>query len=297
MKKVKFRNRCLEDKLFIGFSYTVLGIFLLMVAYPLLYVVFASVSAGPQYMTLWLIPKKFSAAGYEAVLAYKDLWVGYGNSILYTIAKTALALTLTMMCAYPLTRDDFIGRKFFVVLCMITMYFSGGMIPVYLNIKNLGLLNTRLALIIPGCFSVYNMIVTRTYIKTSIPGDIWDSARMDGCGNWRYLLSMVVPLSKPILAVIGLFCAVGTWNSYFDAMIYVSTKRQFYPLALILREILVLDSIALEQMDINTALALQERQNIMKYAVIIVSTVPVMLLYPFVQKYFVKGMMVGSVKG
>lgn len=295
--KIRFRNRCWQDKVFVGFSYTILTLFLVIVAYPLLYVIFASVSAGPQYMPVWLIPKKFSFAGYQAVFSYKDLWVGYGNSIIYTVLKTILSLAITMMCAYPLSREDFKGRQFFMTLCMITMYFSGGMIPKYLNIKNLGLLNTRLVMILPGCFSVYNMIVTRTYIKTSIPGDIWESARMDGCGNWRYLLSMVVPLSKPILAVTGLFCAVSTWNAYFNAMIYVATRRELYPLALILREILVLDSTALEQLDVNTALAMQERQNIMKYAVIIVSSAPVMALYPFVQKYFVKGMMVGSVKG
>lgn len=297
VSKIRFRNRCLQDKLFIGFSYFVLSCILVAVAYPLLYVVFASFSAGQQNMTLWLIPGKFSLTGYKAVFEYKDIWMGYGNSVFYTVTRTALSLAITMLCAYPLSRDDLKGRNFFMMLCMLTMYFSGGLIPKYLTVKSLGLLNTRLILILSGCFSVYNMIVARTYIKTSIPGEIWESAKVDGCGNWRYLLSMVIPLSKPILAVIGLFCAVSTWNSYFDSMIYVSARREMYPLALILREVLVLDSTALEMMDINTALAMQERQQVMKYAVIVVSTVPVMLLYPFVQKYFVKGMMVGSVKG
>lgn len=297
ISKIKFRNRCWQDKIFIGISFIILSCILVMVAYPLLYVIFASFSAGQQNMTLWLIPRKFSLTGYEAVFKYKDIWTGYGNSIVYTLMRTLLSLTITMLCAYPLSRNDFKGRNFFMVICMITMYFSGGLIPKYLTIKELGLLNTRLVLILSGCFSVYNMIVARTYIKTSIPGEIWESARVDGCGNWRYLFSMVVPLSKPILAVIGLFCAVGTWNSYFDAMIYVSSRRELYPLALVLREVLVLDSTALEMMDVATALAMQERQQVMKYAVIVVSTVPVMLLYPFVQKYFVKGMMVGSVKG
>lgn len=295
--RMRFRNRCWQDRLFIGISYAVLSFILVIIAYPLLYVVFASFSAGQQNMTLWLIPKKFSLTGYQAVFEYKDIWVGYGNSIYYTVMKTLLSLVITMLCAYPLSRNDFRGRNFFMIICMVTMYFSGGLIPKYLTIKELGLLNTRLVLILSGCFSVYNMIVARTYIKTSIPGEIWESARVDGCGNWRYLLSMVVPLSKPILAVIGLFCAVSTWNAYFDAMIYVSSRREMYPLALVLREILVLDSNALEMMDVATALAMQERQQVMKYAVIIVSTVPVMLLYPLVQKYFVKGMMIGSVKG
>lgn len=177
------------------------------------------------------------------------------------------------------------------------MYFSGGLIPTYLTVRNLGLLNTRLALLLPGAMSVYNMIVMRTYIMTSIPGDIRESAQIDGCGNIRYLLSMVLPLSKPILAVIGLFYAVSLWNSYFDAMIYVSAKRSLYPLSLILREILVLDSANMEQLDINTLVALEERRNVMKYAVIVVASVPVMSIYPFVQKFFVKGIMVGAVKG
>lgn len=290
-------GKCLSDRIFICLSYVVLGLLLILVIYPLLYVIMASVSAGPQYMTLWLIPRKFSLVGYQAIMEYKDFWTGYANSLIYTLSGTLLSLILTMLCAYPLSRTDFRGRKIFMILCMITMYFSGGLIPNYLNIRNLGLLNTRLAIILPGALSIYNMIVTRTYIMSSIPGDIWESARIDGCGNWHYLLAMIIPLSKPILAVTGLFCAVSIWNSYFDAMIYVSSRRDLYPLALILREILVVDSAALEQMDIDTALALMERQNIMKYAVIVVSSLPVMLLYPFVQKFFVKGIMVGSVKG
>lgn len=292
-----FKRMSNSDKLFIAIDYIILSLLFVVVAYPLLYVIAASFSAGPGSMTVYLIPKRFSLAGYEAVFGYKDIWTGYLNSIINMILGTLISLTVTMMCAYPLSRPDFKGRHVIMIMCMITMYFSGGMIPTYLTVKDLGLLNSRWALIIPGAMGVYNMIVMRTYIMSSIPADIRESAQIDGCGNIRYLISMVVPLSKPILAVTGLFCAVGIWNSYFDAMLYVSAKRELYPLALVLREILVLDSANMDQLDINTLLAMEERRNVMKYAVIVVSSIPVMAIYPFVQKFFVKGMMLGSVKG
>lgn len=295
--KSSFKRKGLSDKIFIIVDYVILTILLILILYPLLYVIMASVSGGPNTMSIYLIPKKFSLAGYEAVFAYKDIWTGYANSLINMVLGTMISLACTMLCAYPLSRKDFRARKFIMAMCMLTMYFSGGLIPTYLTIRNLGMLNTRWALLLPGAMSVYNMIVARTYLMTSIPEDIWESAQIDGCGNVRYLISMILPLSKPILAVIGLFYAVGIWNSYFDAMIYVSAKRALYPLALVLREILVLDSAAMDQLDINTLLALEERRNVMKYAVIVVSSLPVMAIYPFVQKFFVKGVMIGAVKG
>lgn len=291
------KRMSVSDKMFVIIDYFILTVLLVAIAYPLLYIIMASVSGGPESMTLYLIPKEFSLAGYEAVFKYEDIWTGYANSLINLVLGTLLALTVTMMCAYPLSRPEFKARGFVMTLCIITMYFSGGLIPQYLLMCDLGLLNTRLALLLPGAMSIYNMIVIRTYIMTSIPNDIRESAQIDGCGNIRYLLSMVLPLSKPILAVIGLFYAVSIWNSYFDAMIYVSGKRELYPLALILREILVLDSSEMDMLDIETIMAMAERRDIMKYAVIVVSSLPVMIIYPFVQKFFVKGVMIGSVKG
>lgn len=291
------KRMSVSDKMFVIIDYFILTVLLVAIAYPLLYIIMASVSGGPESMTLYLIPKEFSLAGYEAVFKYEDIWTGYANSLINLVLGTLLALTVTMMCAYPLSRPEFKARGFVMTLCIITMYFSGGLIPQYLLMCDLGLLNTRLALLLPGAMSIYNMIVVRTYIMTSIPNDIRESAQIDGCGNIRYLLSMVLPLSKPILAVIGLFYAVSIWNSYFDAMIYVSGKRELYPLALILREILVLDSSEMDMLDIETIMAMAERRDIMKYAVIVVSSLPVMIIYPFVQKFFVKGVMIGSVKG
>lgn len=296
-KKGKAIRYTTGDRIFLAIDYVLLAFFLIIIAYPLLFVISASFSAGATTMTLSLIPKRFSTAGYEAVLQYKDIWSSYGNSLVYMIAGTALSLALTVLMAYPLSRPDFKAGGFIMVLCMITMYFSGGLIPTYLVVRNLGLLGTRWAVLLPGAMSVYNMIVTRTYFKTTIPGELFEAGQLDGCGNIRYLFSVVLPLSGPILAVVGLFYAVGYWNAYFDAMIYLSGKRGLFPLSLILREILILNDASIDQMDINTLLALEERRNVMKYAVIVVSSLPVMLIYPFVQRYFVKGVMIGAVKG
>ena len=296
-KKGKAIRYTTGDRIFLAIDYVLLACFLIIIAYPLLFVISASFSAGATTMTLSLIPRRFSTAGYEAVLQYKDIWSGYGNSLVYMIAGTVISLALTVLMAYPLSRPDFKAGGFIMVLCMITMYFSGGLIPTYLVVRNLGLLGTRWAVLLPGAMSVYNMIVTRTYFKTSIPGELFEAGQLDGCGNIRYLFSVVLPLSGPILAVVGLFYAVGYWNAYFDAMIYLSGKRGLFPLSLILREILILNDASIDQMDINTLLALEERRNVMKYAVIVVSSLPVMLVYPFVQRYFVKGVMIGAVKG
>jgi len=286
-----------SDKVFLALDHAVLIFLAVLTLYQLLYVIMASFTAGPQYMTIYLIPKKFSLAGYEAVFQYKDLWMGYVNSLINMVLQVVFSLTVTMMCAYPLSRPEFKARKVVMSLCMVTMYFGGGLIPTYLWLRDLGLLGHRMVLILPGAMSVYNMIVARTYIMSAIPNDIRESAQIDGCGNIRYLLVMVIPLSKPILAVLGLFVAVGEWNAYFDAMIYLASNRELFPLAMILREILVLDSEVLEMLDMEVVMALEERRNVMKYAVIVVASLPVMLIYPFVQKYFVKGIMIGSVKG
>ena len=292
------RKRINIDKVFLMVDNAVMILILFLMLYPILYVIVASIASGPQNMTLWLIPKKFSWVGYKAVLEYKDIWRGYKNSLINTALGTVVSLIITMLCAYPLSRPEFKFRKIGMGLCMVTMYFSGGLIPTYLVVRDLGLLNTRMALILPAAMSVYNMIVTRTYIETSIPNDIRESAKIDGCNNTRYLLKMVIPLSKPILAVIGLFYAVQIWNSYFDAMIYVNAKRELYPLSLILRDILVQSNMdAMDIGDLEMAMLKEERRNVMKYATIVFASAPVMAMYPFVQKFFVKGMMIGSVKG
>ena len=285
------------DRIFLCLDWLILSVFLLVLVYPLLFIISASFTAGVSVMSLTLIPARVSFAGYEAVFKYKPIWNSYYNSFIYMTGGTLVSLFVTVCCAYPLSRPDFKGRGFIMVLCMITMYFSGGTIPTFLQIRNLGLLGSRLSVILPGAMSVYNMIVMRTYMKTQIPHEIFESAQIDGCGNIRYLLRILLPLSVPILAVTGLFYAVGYWNSYFDAMMYLSGMRNKYPLSLILREILILNNMSIDQLDVSQLAQIEEQRNVMKYAVIVVASVPVLAIYPFVQKYFVKGIMIGAVKG
>jgi len=296
MKK-KSIKLSLVDRVFLSVDHVIMALMLIVTLYPLLYVVVASFAGGSHNVTLYLLPKRISWEGYKAVFEYKELWVGYGNSLINMALDVVVSLTVTVFMAYPLSRPEFKARNFIMVLCMITMYFGGGLIPNYLLMKDLHLLGSRWALILPGALSVYNMIMVRTYMSTSIPGEIRESAQLDGCGNIRYLFSMVLPLSTPILAVIALFVAVGSWNSYFNALVYLGTSRELYPLALILREVLVMGSTALDNLDPEALLQMQERRDVMKYAIIVVSTLPVMIVYPFVQKYFVKGIMIGAVKG
>ncbi|MGI6634685.1 MAG: carbohydrate ABC transporter permease [Christensenellales bacterium] len=284
------------DRIFLLIDTVLLLIIGIIILYPLLFIISASLSASVNVMGLSLIPREISFIGYETVLRYKDIWSGYYNSLLYTVLGTTISLGLTICCAYPLSRHDFKLTKPIMVLCMITMYFSGGLIPTYLTVRNLGMLDTIWSVILPSSMSVYNMIVMRTYFGTQIPLELLESSQLDGCNNLRYLTTIVLPLSGAILAVIGLFYAVGYWNSYFDAMIYLSSRNRF-PLSIILREILIINTANIERMDIDTLVALETRQNVMKYSVIVVASLPVMILYPFVQKYFVKGVMIGAVKG
>jgi len=292
------KSKLFSDKVVMAVIYALLVMLLIITMYPLLYVIMASVAGGENHMTAYLIPTKFTLVGYEVVAQYDGIWSGYANSFINMAISSVISLSMTMMCAYALSRTGFKVGSVVMAMCIVTQYFGGGLIPTYLLIRDLHLLNTRWALILPGAMSVYNMIVARTYIKSSIPGEIWESAQMDGCSHIRHLISMVVPLSKPILAVLFLYYAIGDWNAYFNAMIYVSRRRDLFPLALVLREILVAGASEMDLFDVSDeAIRIEERRNVMKYATIVVGTLPVMVLYPFVQKHFVKGVMIGSVKG
>ena len=288
---------CLSDKVFLGFNWLILTVFLIILAYPLLYVVASSFSTIP-ITGISLIPKRPSLDGYVAVFNYRYIWIGYANSLKYLVLGTFIALFVTVCCAYPLSRSDCKGGKYVMAACVFTMYFSGGMIPSFLWIKDLGFLDTVWALVLPGCLSVYNMIVMRTYFKNNIPTELHEASQLDGCNDYRFIWSIVLPLSGPILAVIGLYYAVSLWNGYFSAMLYIRTRAKL-PLSMFLREILVLNQTSgvdagmdPAQMEIAEA-----RAQLMKYSLIIVSSLPVMIIYPFVQRYFVKGVMVGAVKG
>ena len=301
MKATRIRKTAIRhtagDYAFLAFDWLILILFFLILAYPLLYVIASSFSAM-QITTLSLIPKKFSLEGYRAVIEYKYIWIGYANSLLYMVLGTAIALVVTICCAYPLSRPDFKAGKLLMGLCLFTMYFSGGIIPTFLWIRDLHMLDTIWAIVLPTSLSVYNMIVMRTYFATSIPGDLREAAQLDGCGDFRFLYSIVLPLSGPILAVIALYYAVALWNGYFNAMLYLRTKTRL-PLTMFLRDILVLNQMTgLDAgLDMEQMARAEERAQIMKYSLIIVGSLPMMLIYPFVQKYFVKGVMIGAVKG
>ena len=228
---------------------------------------------------------------------YDSIMTGYLNSIIYMAGGTLINLILTTLCAFCLSRKDFYGRGIVGGMVLFTMLFNAGLVPNYLLIKSLKLYDTRWAVILPGAMSAWHVILMRTYFTTSIPEELYEAAGIDGCSVWRQLTNILLPLSGPIMAVIGLYCAVGIWNSYFDAFLYLSDKK-LLPLQVVLRNILILN-----QMDMTVTADLRDMatrrgmSNLLKYAVIVVSSLPLLMIYPFVQKYFVKGIMIGSVKG
>ncbi len=287
------------DRVFLALNNAFLVFWFLVVFYPLLYVVNASFSAPEAIMTgrvqLW--PVGFNLEGYKAVFQSSQVLTGYYNSFVYVVLGTSINIVLTIAMAYPLSRKDFRGRNAIMFGVTFTMLFSGGLIPTYLLVRDLGLVNTRWAMVLPNAIAVWNVIITRTYLQATIPDELLESAYMDGCGNIRFLVSIVLPLSKAIIAVIGLFYAVGHWNAFFNALIYLRDSR-LYPLQIILRSILLLNQIDPEMMvDVERAQALEFMAEILKYSLIVVASVPVMLIYPVVQRHFVKGVMIGSLKG
>ncbi len=304
MAAAKAIKRSKNDKIYDAVIFVILTIVFLCVAYPLYFVVISSFSnpeavAGGEVI---LLPVGVNFDGYKVVFKNTEVVYGFINSVIYTIVGTAISLVVTLPTAYALSRSDFYGKKFVTIFYLITMFVSGGMVPTYLVVKNCGLLDSVWALVLPGALSAYNMIVARTFFKTSIPNELLEAAKLDGCSNTRFFFTIVLPLSSAIIAILVLWYGVGQWNSYFSALIYISTKEKF-PLQLVLRSILIQNSVALQK---HTAVNPQElleqkRQQevveLMKYSLIIVSSLPVIMLYPLIQKYFVKGVMIGSLKG
>jgi putative aldouronate transport system permease protein len=293
------------DRLFLICNYLYVTIAFVLVLYPVIYILSASIST-PSYVNsgeMWLLPKGITFEGYIRVFENSKIWVGYGNTILYTVVGTLINLLVTLPAAYALSRKDFVGRGFFMGMFLVTMFFSGGLIPTYLIVKQLGLVNSMWALILPGAASVWNIIVARTFFQSTIPIELQEAAHMDGCTNLRLFLKIVVPLSTPIIAVMALFYGVGHWNSYFNALVYLNDQSK-YPLQMVLRQILVLQEMSTSAQGAATsgeaAMAMNAKADmaaLLKYAVIIVATLPIIAVYPFVQRYFVQGVMIGSVKG
>ena len=299
MKTRRFRYASPADKTFIITNYILITFFSLIVLYPLYYVVIASFS-DPQAVisgAVLLHPVRPTFRGYEAVIKNQKIITGFLNSLFYLFATVILNLAMTLLCAYPLSRKEFKARKFFTVFFVFTMYFSGGLVPTYILVNRLGLMNTRLALIIPAAMSTYNMIICRTFIQHSIPDELYEASQIDGCTPFKYLIHVIVPLTKPIMAVLTLYYGVAKWNSYFDAMLFTN-KQHLQPLTIVLREILILSNVDMTMVSDATNISrLQGMAELLKYSTIVVASVPVLLLYPFAQKYLVKGAMIGSVKG
>lgn len=298
-KKSVFRKQCLSDKVFDSFNMILMLCLTVVFLWPLIFVLSASIS-DPAAVTLgkvWLLPKGFTMDGYKAIFNYKNIWVGYRNTIFYTALGTTVNLIMTVCAAYPLSQKDFMPKKLLSRIFMFTMFFSGGLIPTYLVVVKLGIYDTIWAMILPSAVSVFYIIIMRTYFETNIPQSLHEAAELDGANTAQVLWHIVLPLSGPILAVMALYYGVGKWNSYFDALVYMGTPSK-YPLQLFLRDILINNQIDLNMagLDLAAAEAKLQLAQIIKYGVIVVASLPVLCVYPFVQKYFVKGIMIGAVK-
>jgi putative aldouronate transport system permease protein len=294
----------LDDIIFDTLNTIFMLLVLIVVAYPLYFVIVASISEPYQVASgnVRFLPKGFTLDAYRNVLENMDVWLGYRNSIFYTAAGTFFSLFLTLPTAYVLSKKKLPGRFFLSWFFLFTMYFSGGLIPMYLLIHSIGLLNRPYTLVILGAFSVFNMIITRSYYQTSIPEELYEAAEIDGAGQIRVFCSVALPLSAPIIAVMALYYGVAQWNGFFNALVYVS-EREYMPLQIILRNILIYSQTALQQItqgmeesEILAAAKLAYMAEAMKYALIIIASFPLLVSYTFVQKHFIKGIMVGSLK-
>lgn len=292
-------NETRADKIFNIANSLFLCFILVLVAYPLIYVVSASLSSPVAVSSgqVWLWPVDLTTKGYQAVFNHPDIIRGFFNAVYITVMGTSIQVVITIMAAYPLSRKTLYGKGIITLFFTFTMFFGGGLIPTFILINNLKLYNTYWALILPGAVGVYNVIVARTFFQATIPEDLFEAGQLDGCSDFKFLIRIVLPLSKPIIAVLVMFYAVGHWNSYFGPMIYLSDKT-LYPLQIVLRNILVQSQITSEMM---TDVASIEQQKglaeLIKYSVIVVSSLPMLILYPFIQKHFVKGVMIGAIKG
>lgn len=287
------------DRVFNVMIYVVLSVITLIVLYPLVFVLSASFS-DPQTvlrgeMLLW--PKGVNLNSYAKIFQNHDILTGYSNTFLYTSIGTLINLVMTILAAYPLSRKDFVGKNAIMAIFVFTMFFGGGLIPTYLLIKDLGMLNNFWVMIIPNAVSIYNIIIMRTFFQQSIPYELQEAATIDGCTNIQILSRIILPLSMPIIAVMILFYAVSHWNAFFNALLYLSDKNKF-PLQLILREILIQGQTS-DMVKMSTESAIKQQREVegIKYAVLVVANIPVLILYPFLQRYFVKGVMIGAIKG
>ena len=278
--------------------YAICIIILLIVVYPLYFIVIASFSNPTEVANgkVWLWPSQFTVDGYKEILRHAEIWVGYRNTIFYTVAGTLIGLAVNIPAAYALSRRDLVGRKVITFYFIFTMFFNGGLIPTYFTIRDFGLYNSFWVMVLPFSVVVYHIIIARTFFDSSLPQGLLDAAQIDGCSNLRFFFQIALPLSKAVLAVIALYTAVAQWNAYFNALVYIKDDG-LKPLQLIIRSILIKNQSITGTGDGLAAQEARRLSELMKYAVIIVTTVPIMCVYPFVQKYFSKGVMIGAIKG
>ncbi|MDP4086616.1 MAG: carbohydrate ABC transporter permease [Bacillota bacterium] len=271
-----------------------------VIAYPLYFVIIASVSDSTLVSTgqVTLIPKGFSLFGYQEIFKDSRIWIGYKNTIIYTVLGTFINLLFTLPAAYVLSRQEFKARRFIMFIFIVTMFFNGGLIPTYLLMKDLHMTNTMWVFIFPFCVNVFNLIITRTFFENSIPKELFEAAQMDGCTHFQFFGKVALPLSKAVISVVGLYYLVGHWNDFFTGLVYIR-DYSLQPLQIVLRDILVSNQVFSEGAGSGGAAGgyAQRYADQVKYAVIIVSTLPILIVYPFIQKYFEKGVMIGSVKG
>ena len=287
-----------RDIAFNIFLYALSGIILLAIAYPLYFIIIASFSNPSEVANgnVWLWPSQFTLDGYKELLRHDDIWTGYLNTILYTLVGTLIGLFVNISAAYALSRRDLVGRRLITFFFIFTMFFNGGLIPTYFTIRDFHLYDTFWVMVLPFSVAVYNMIGARTFFDSSLPKELLDAAQIDGCGNLRFFFSIALPLSKAVIAVIALYIAVAQWNSYFNALVYIRSEN-LKPLQLVVRNILITNQSLVGAGDGLAAQEAMRLSNLMKYAVIIITTVPIMCVYPFVQKYFSQGVMIGAIKG
>lgn len=297
-KRKKYSNETTQDKILDVCFYVIVTVVVILCIYPVYFVLIASFSSATAVNSgrFLLYPQEFHLTGYKFVLENKDILVGYYNTIIYTVLGTFLGLAFCIPAGYALSRKELPARRIIIKLMVFTMYFSGGLIPTYLVVKSLNLIDSRWSVILLGCVSVYNIILIRRFCESNISDEILEAARIDGSGNIRFFFQFVIPLSKAIIAVIALYLAVSYWNSYYNALIYI-TDGSKKPLQIVLRELLMTANNASDIQDGELSGDYLKMVQVVKYAVIVVATAPIVCVYPFLQKYFVQGVMIGSVKG
>ncbi|MBS6645201.1 MAG: carbohydrate ABC transporter permease [Clostridiaceae bacterium] len=297
LAKLKMKSK--SDIIFDIFNYTLLGLITILVLYPLYFIVIASFS-DPDFINTGQVvfwPKGFNTLGYQKIFEDTKIWRAYGNTIFYTLVGTCINIVLTMMFAYPLSRKDFCGRRFLTFFMMFTMYFQGGLMPTYILMQNIHLYDTPWVMVLLPAINVFNVIIAKTNIQNNIPEELYEAAAIDGCSHFKFFCKIVMPLSKSIVAVLVLYYGVAHWNEFMNGLVYLRDEG-LYPLQLVLRGILVQNQASADMMaDIDSMMAQQKAAELIKYGLIIVSALPVLVIYPFLQKYFAKGVMVGAVKG